>query len=140
VCQNDRGLRLFFFMEPDRSGEVEVREDIAAYDDEPLIQESAGIADTSGSSKICLSSQILHGDSKPSPVVEVARNDVWLIVESRDHVGDSMLFQELDDMLHHRLVQHGNHRLWDVAGERPEAGTEATRHDHGFHQNVVLEW
>ena len=140
MCQDDCRLRLLLLVEPDSSGEVEIREDIAADDDESLIKEAAGVADTSRSSEICLSFQILHGDPEPTPIFEVARDDIRLIVEGRDHVGDSMLFQELDDMLHHRLVQHWNHRLWDVAGERPEAGTEASRHYHGFHHNVVLEW
>ena len=126
-------------MEPDCGGEVEVRKDIAADDNEPLVKKRTGVADTTGGPKIRLGSQVLHGDTEPMAVIEVAGDDLRLVVKGRDHVGDPMLLQKLDDMLHHRLVEHWNHRLWDVTGKRPEAGTESSRHDYGFHQNVVLE-
>ena len=48
------------------------------------------------------------------------------------------LLQQRHDVLHHRPVGQGHHRLGRVGGQRPQAGALASGHDHGLHGVALL--
>ena len=120
-------------MEVDGGGQIEIREHISTDDEESLIQQLLGVSYAAGRSIIRLGFEILHTDAEVAPVTEVARDDFRLVEKSGDDVRNAVRFQQFDDVLHHRFVEHRNHRLGDVTRQRAQAGSEASRHDYRFH-------
>ncbi len=124
-------------VELDRGGQIEISQHIPTDDHEALIQEVLRITDTSGGTVVCLSPQILELHPKLAPVVEIPGDDIGLVVECGHQICDSVPLQQFDDVLHHRSVQHGDHRLGNVAGKRSQAGSKPPSHDNGFHRRAI---
>jgi len=54
--------------------------------------------------------------------------------DRHDHVLEAVQLQELDDVLHTRLADDGDHRLRLIRRQRPESRALAARHHDGLHR------
>src|SRR5581483_94571 len=90
-------------------------------------------ADGAGRAQGRLLGGVDHADTELGPVAEVRADDVGH-ERHRDHdVLESVVPQEPDDVLHHRPVGQGHHRLGEVGGQGAQAGPLPSRHDDGLH-------
>ena len=64
-------------------------------------------------------------------------DDLRLVMQHDDQIIESVFLEKADDMLHHRLVAHGNHRFGNIAGERAQARAKSPGHDNGFHPMII---
>jgi hypothetical protein len=130
----DGGERAPLLVELDDGGQVDVGEDVAGDDEEALVLELLhGVADRAGRAERGLLGRVHHADAELRPVAEVVADGVGQEGDGDDDVLEAVLLQELDDVLHHRPVGDGHHRLGLVGRQRAQAGALTTRHDHGFH-------
>jgi hypothetical protein len=130
----DRRHRAPLLVELHDGGQVDVGEDVAGDHEEPLVLELLhGVADRARRAEGGLLGGVDHADAELRAVAEVVADRVGQEGDGDDDVLEPVLLQELDDVLHHRPVGDGHHRLRLVRRQRAEAGALATRHDHGFH-------
>ena len=67
------------------------------------------------------------------PVPEVVADRVGVVVEVRDQLAEPLALEHPDDVGHHGPVEHRDHRLGDLEGDRLEAGAETRCEDHRLH-------
>ena len=67
-------------------------------------------------------------------IAEVLPDRVREVVQVGDHLVEAVAVEQVEDVLHHRAVEHRHHRLGDLVGQRAQAGAEARREDHRSHQ------
>ena len=66
-------------------------------------------------------------------VAEVAADRVRVVVEVGDQLVEALALQHADDVGHHGAVEHRDHRLRELEGDRLEAGPETRCENHGLH-------
>ena len=76
---------------------------------------------------------VRHVDAEIAAVAEVAFDLVGEVVERRDDLGDAVTAEQIDDMLHHRLVGHRRERFRTARGQRSQSRTLTACHHHRFH-------
>ncbi|MNX78966.1 hypothetical protein D3C86_1105790 [compost metagenome] len=76
-------------------------------------------------------------DPEVAAVPEVVLDDLRQVVEGDEDVGDPMPLEEVDDVLRHGAVQHRDHGLGNVAGERAQAGTGTAGHQNSLHRELL---
>ena len=119
-------------------GQVDVGEDVARDDDEPLVELVPGVQHRPGRAERGGLGGVDHADPELRAVAEIAADGVGHEGD-RDHdVLEAVLAQQADDVLHHGPVGHGQHRLRLVRGEGAEAGALAAGHDQRFHGSISL--
>ncbi len=92
-----------------------------------------GVLDAAGRAQRRLLDRVVDVDAERAAVAEVAADDLGQERQSDDDVVDAVPLEQLDDVLHARLVADGHHRLGLVAGERPQARALSAGHDDGAH-------
>ena len=97
----------------------EIRQHITADDEEAFIQESFCVPDAPGGPQVGFCSPVFEVHAKGRAVSKIIGNDLRLVEEGCYDVLDTMGFQKAHDVRHHGLVDHRNHRLRNVARERP---------------------
>src|SRR5665648_282917 len=134
-CDGDHGAALL--VKGDDLAEVEVGEGVAADDDEGVVPEMVlGQLDAAGGAGRRLLDGVLHAHAEGGAVAEVVADDLGKEHERDDGLVETVLLEELDDVLHAGLAAERHHRLGLVARERPQAGAFAAGHDdctHGPH-------
>ena len=126
-------------MERDQLAEVDVAERVAGDDEEGLVQLLRGETDGAG----CAERRFLDGVADLHPeclaVAEVAANRLWQERDGDDHLGETVLAEQLEDVLHARLADDRDHRLGLVRGQRPQTRPLPACHDDGFHRFSSLQ-
>ena len=117
-------------------GEVDVGEDVAGDHDEALVELVTGVADRSRRAQGRLLGGVDHADAELRPVPEVAADGIGHERHGDHDVLEAVLAQEVDDVLHHGPVGHGQHGLGLVRGERTKSRALAARHDHRLHAST----
>src|SRR5262249_14455925 len=56
------------------------------------------------------------------------------VLEGDHHLGDAVLLEQQQDMLHHRPVDNGHHRLGTAHRQWAKARSLTTGHHHRFHR------
>ena len=94
------------------------------------------VAHRTGGAERRVLGRVPHGDTEVGAVAEVVAD---LVGEERDGHHDlveAVQREQVDDVLHHRLVGQGHHRLGRVAGERTQAGALTAGEDDGLHETL----
>ena len=123
----------------DQRGEIDVGQRVAGNDNETVRPRAAARANftapavPSGVSSTTYA--IEHADLRT--VAEIVLDFVGEIVQGRDDVGDAVAAQQIDDVLHHRLVGDRRQRLGAARRQRPKARALAAGHHDGFHRPTL---
>ena len=134
--QGQGGQAAALVVEVDHLGEVDVGEHVAGDDQEPLVELVAGVAHRAGGPERRRLGGVDHADAELGAVPEVGADGVGH-EGHRDHdVLEPVLAQQVDHVLHHRDVGHGQHGLGLVGGQRAQPGPLATGHDHRLHDDA----
>ena len=123
-------------VEVDHLGEVDVGENVTGDDQEPLVQLVPCVPHRSGGPERRGLGGVDHPDAEFRSVPEVGADGVGH-ERHRDHdVLEPVPAQQVDHVLHHRDVGHGQHGLGLVRGQGPQPGPLATGHDDGLHDDA----
>ena len=117
----------------DDGGEVEVGQRVAGDDDEALAEQLFGVLDAAGGAQRHLLDGVVDVHAQLAAVAEVVADGLGQEREGDDDVVDAVPLEQLDDVLHARLVGDRHHRLGLVAGERPQARPLSPGHHDGAH-------
>ena len=117
----------------DQLREVDVAERVAGDHEERLVELVVGELDRAGGAGRRLLDRVLDRDAERLPLAEVAPDRLRHERDGDDHVGEPVLGEELDDVLHARLADDRDHRLGLVRGERAKARALAARHHDRLH-------
>ena len=93
--------------------------------------------DGAGGPKILQWGYIGDADTELTTIAKVLFDFFWLMKEQQHQIGDSILFEQTDDVLHDRPVDQGNHRLGHADGQWMNAGAEATCHNDSFQWSLL---
>ena len=121
-------------VEVDDGAEVDVGQDVAGDDEEPLVELVLGVAHRTGRAERGRLGGVDHAHAELGPVAEVGADGVGHEGHGDHDVLEAVGPQQVDDVLHHRDVGHGEHRLGLVGGERPQPRPLAAGHDHCLHR------
>src|ERR1700694_3653883 len=134
--QHDGGGRTLLLVVLHHARQVDVGHGVAADDDERLVQELLRILDAAGGAQRRIFDHV--GDVHPEvrTVPEVIADRLAKVLQGDDHVGDSVLFEQAKDVLHHRLADHRHQGFWHPARQRPQPRALAARHNHSFHDRL----
>ena len=116
-------------MARDEGAEIDVRESVAGDDQEGLLAEElrAGAHAAGGAQQLLL---VAVGEA----IAEVLADGVGEVVQVGDHLLEAVAVEQVEDVRHHRPVEHRHHRLGDLIRQRAQARAEAGREDHRFHR------
>ena len=117
----------------DQLREVDVAERVAGDHEERLVELVVGELDRAGGAGRRLLDRVLDRDAERLPLAEVAPDRLRHERDGDDHVGEPVLGEELDDVLHARLADDRDHRLGLVRGERAKARALAACHHDCLH-------
>ena len=118
--------------------QVDVGEDVAGDDEEPLVELVHGVSDGARRAERGGLGGVHHADAELGAVAEVGPDGVGHEGHRDDDVLEPVGAEQVDHVLHHRDVGHRQHRLGLVRGERAQAGALASGHDHCLHQFVPI--
>jgi hypothetical protein len=113
--------------------EIDVGEHVAGDDEEAVVELVAGVADRPRGPQGRLLGRIDHAHAELGAVAEVVAYVVAHERDGHDDLLEAVPAQQVDDVLHHRRVGDGHHRLGRVGRERAQASPLAASHDHGLH-------
>ena len=129
-----------------RFTQIEVDQRIAAQHNEGVIEELLEVLNffqaTGGTEGITDEFTVLNAafkavsdfNSKTLPVPKVVFDFFSQVRDIHHHFGEAMLLEQLQQKLHHRLLQDGNHRFWDHMGDRLDPCPFSCRQDHRLHR------
>ena len=98
-------------VEGDDLAEVDVGEDVAGDDEEPLVELVHGVADRAGGAERRLLGGVDHPHAELGAVAEVGADGVGQEGHGDDDLVEAVPLQQADDVLHHRPVGQRQHRL-----------------------------
>ncbi len=131
--EGDRRERLARLVRLHDLAEVDVGQGVARDHEERLVELLHGVAHRSGGAERGLLRRVAHADTEVGAVAEIVAN---VVREERDRhhdVVEAVLREQPDDVLHHRRVRDGHHRLRLIAREGPEPGAFSPGEDHRLH-------
>ncbi len=109
--------------------QVDVRERVAGDHEERLVaEELRARAHPAGRAQQLLLEAV--GDA----LAEVLADRLREVVQVGDHAVEGVPVDQVEDVLHHRPVEHRHHRLGDLVRERAQARAESGRQNHRLHQ------
>jgi hypothetical protein len=129
----DGGQRLALVVEADDRAQVDVGQHVTRDDQEPVLQLVHGVAHRARRAEGGLLGGVDHADAELGAVAEVVPDVVGEERHGDDDLVEAVLLQQADDVLHHRPVGDGHHRLRSVGCEGSKAGPFTPGHDHRLH-------
>jgi hypothetical protein len=131
--QRDRRERLLRLVPFDNRAEIDVGEHVAGDHEERLVELGHRVAHRTRGSERCLFGCVTHPDPELGTVTEVGADVIRHERDGHDDVVEPVAREQLDDVLHHRHVRDGHHRLRLVTRERPQTRALTAGHDHSLH-------
>ena len=128
----DRDGGALLLVELDDLAEVDVAERVAGDDEERLVEAVRCVAHRAGGAERALLDRILDVEPEALAVAEVRPNRLRHEGDRDDDVGETMLAEQLEDVLHARLADDRHHRLRLVRRQRAQARALAARHHDGL--------
>src|SRR4029079_18532336 len=123
-------------MRLDQRGEVDVAERAARDDEEgagePLLREADGACRP----ERLLLDGVVHLQAERLAVAEVRADCLRHEGQRHDDLGEPVLAEQVERVLHARLADDRDHRLRLVRGQRPEPGPLPSRHHHRLHSRT----
>ncbi len=117
---------------------VHIGERVAGDDNKRVVfQDVERFHHTAGRAEGSVLDRIDQLDAELGAVAEVAFDLVGEIIKRDDDFVDTIALQQLDRVLHARLIANRHQRLGAIRCERPQACSFATGHNHGFHLETL---
>ena len=120
-------------VEVDHLGQVDVGEHVSGDDQEPLVELVAGVPDRAGGAQGGGLGGVDHADAELRSVPEVGADGIGHEGHGYHDVLEAVLAEQIDDVLHHGDVDHGEHGLGLIGGQGAEPCALAAGHDDCFH-------
>ena len=136
VLERDRGRRAGVAVGLHERAEVDVGEHVAGDHEERVVELVDGVAHRTGGAEGRVLGGVTHADAEVGAVTEVVADLVGEERHGDDDVVEAVLREQVDDVLHHRLVGQRHHRFRRVAGERAQAGALTTGQDDCLHDTL----
>ena len=114
--------------------EVDVGEHVAGDHEERLVELVHRVAHRAGGAERRLLGGVPHAHAELGAVAEVVADVVGEERDRHDDVVEAVLGEQPHDVLHHRHVRDGHHRLRLVARERAQPRAFAAGQDHSLHE------
>ncbi len=115
-------------MPRDERAQIDVGEGVAGDDQERLIpEELAARANPAGGPQQLL--LVAVGEA----LAEVLADRVREVVQVGDHLLEAVAIEQVEDVRHHRPIEHRHHRFGDLVRQGAQARAEAGREDHRLH-------
>ncbi len=124
----------FSLVELDQSRQVDVGEDVAGDDEKAVVQLVSGVEHRAGGSERRLLRGVDEMDPQLRPVPEIGPDVARKEPDGDDDLLEAVLAEKADDVLGHRRIGHGEHRLGQVRRQRAEPGAFPAGHYHGLHE------
>ena len=136
----------FLSVATDGFGQVEINQCVAAEHHKGVIEERLKVLDllepSGGTQGITDQFTILNPtfkavsdlDTEPLTISEVIFDLLSEMGDIHHHFGETMLLEQLQQKLHHRFLQDGNHRFRDHMGDRLNPCPLSSRQDHRLHR------
>ena len=134
ASQDEGGERVVLGVVAQRLAEVDVGEGVAADEHEGVVEVLLDALHAPGRPQRGLFDRVDDLDAPLRAIAEVRDDLVGEVVEGHDDGLDAVPLEQLDDVLHHRLVAQPYHGLGSVEGERAQARAFSTSHDHSLHR------
>jgi hypothetical protein len=134
ALEDDRGRSLLLAVELHRRGQVEVGDVIAGDDQEGVVEEVLGVLDASRRAERLVLRGVRERHAEVRSIAEVMADDAREELDGGHDLGDAVLPEEQQDVLHHGPAHDGQHRLRLIGGEGAQPGALAPAHDHAFHR------
>jgi len=138
VGERERGHGLLTPVVVDDGGEVVVGEGVAADDEEGVVEQALGELDRAGGAERHVLDAVVQAHAERLAVAEVVLDHVGEVLQRNHDLGDAVPFQEQQDVLHHRAIDDGDHRLGPAYRQGPQPRALATGHDDRFHGHLLL--
>jgi hypothetical protein len=138
ALERDGGERLLLLVEAQDRCEIDIAQRVSGDDQERLVERVLGELDGPRRARGGFLDGIADGDVLGLPRSEVAADGLRHECKGDDDVLESVLGEQVDDVLHARLADDRHHRFGLVRGQRPKARALAAGHHDGFHR-VVLQ-
>ena len=132
----DRDRRALLLVEVDDLVQVDVAERIARDDEERLVQAVRREPHRPRRAERALLDRVLDVQPEVAAVPEVGADRLRQEGDRDDDVGETVLAQQLEDVLHARLADDRHHRLRLVRRERTQPRPLAAGHDDGPHAST----
>ncbi len=133
AVEGQGGHRRLLAMVGDDLFQVEVGQGVPADDQERLVQQRLGVLHAPRRAQGRILYRVVDAHPEVAAVVEVLLDHPRQVLQGHHHLGDSVPAQEGEDVLHHRGVHDGHHRLGAPDSQRTEPGALAPGHDDGLH-------
>jgi xanthine/CO dehydrogenase XdhC/CoxF family maturation factor len=121
----------------DQLGQVDVAQRVAGDDEKRLVELGAREPDGACRPQRRLLDGILDPQPERLAVAEVAADRLRQECNGDDDVAEPVLAQQLEDVLHARLADDGDHRLRLVGGQRPQPRSLPAGHHDGLHVRTL---
>ncbi len=135
--ERDRRQRAGVLVCLDDRAEVDVGEHVARDHQERVVELVGRVEDGTGGAERGLLGGVAHPHAEVGPVAEVVADLVGEERDGDDDVVEAVVREEPHDVLHHRPVRQGHHRLGLVARERPQPRALSPGQDHRFHAAIL---
>ena len=136
VLERDRRRRAGVAVRLHERGEVDVGEHVTRDHEERVVELVDGVADRPRGAERRILGRVPHGHAEVGAVAEVVADLVGEERHGHHDVVVAVLREQVDDVLHHRLVDQRHHRLRGVAGERAQPGALTAGEDDGLHDTL----
>ena len=132
--QPDRHGGALLLVEGDELAEVDVAQGVPGDDEERLVELVRSELHRAGRSERRLFDGVSDLQAERLAVAEVAADRLRQERDGDDHVGQTVVAQQLEDVLHAGLADDRHHRLRLVRRERAQTCAFAAGHDDGLHR------
>ena len=133
LCDGDRHGQASADMTFAQRRKVHIGERVRARDDKRLVQELLRRLDRPGGAERRALDKIAHARAQRAPVAEIALDNLGQIAQRDRDVRYLCRDKPLDDILHHRLAVHFDHRLGDDVRQRAQPAPPAACENYRFH-------
>ncbi|MPM67453.1 hypothetical protein SDC9_114375 [bioreactor metagenome] len=80
--------------------------------------------------------KIGQADAPPASVPKVIHHQLRHVLQGNADIGYAVVFQQAEDVLHHRPIKQGGHGLGAAQRQGPQAGALSAGHNYSFHEDT----
>ena len=136
------GLSPALLMKADQPGQVQIADAVPADHQKVLLPQMVrAVFHTARRSHGLLLDEIGQPHPQLLPAAEAVHHRLRLVAQGDADIGDPVVLQQADDVLHHRPAQQRGHGLGRAQRQRPQPGALPARHNDSFqtvrHPSIV---
>ena len=137
ALKRDGDHRLSLLVEGDQTGEIEVGKSVAADHEEGVVEKILGQPYRACGARRRLLHGVVDVHPQSAAVAEMIADEPGQKRQSHDDIVDAMPLDQFEYVLDGGLVDHRNHRLGLVGGQRPQSSTLTSGHHDCLHGGLL---